>query len=158
MKKSDVDYHPDKGATFTYSDTGTPLSVDFRSGERTDYVYTADGTKAMTTWGSIRTMLRRKYSLLPNPLINVSIRDTSVFSPRIWDKIDTFPLLVHSATEYAGPFVIVDGKLDRILFDGGYCTVRDSQPKYHFYVRDHLGSIRVVVDEDGKVEQKTYLT
>ena len=149
-------FDPDKGATFTYSDTGTPLSVDFRSGERTDYVYTADGTKLMTTWGSIRTMLRRKYSLLPNPLINVSIRDTSVFSPRIWDKIDTFPLLVHSATEYAGPFVIVDGKLDRILFDGGYCTVRDSQPKYHFYVRDHLGSIRVVVDEDGKVEQKTY--
>lgn len=158
MKKSDVDYHPDKGATFTYSDTGAPLSVDFRSGERTDYVYTADGTKLMTTWGSIRTMLRRKYSLLPNPLINVSIRDTSVFSPKIWDKMETFPLLVHSATEYAGPFVIVDGKLDRILFDGGYCVVSDSQPKYYFYVRDHLGSIRVVVDEDGKVEQKTYLT
>ena len=76
--------------------------------------------------------------------------------PMGWDKMETFPLLVHSATEYAGPFVIVDGKLDRILFDGGYCTVRDSQPKYHFYVRDHLGSIRVVVDEDGKVEQKTY--
>lgn len=51
MKKSDVDYHPDKGATFTYSDTGAPLSVDFRSGERTDYVYTPDGTKLMTTWG-----------------------------------------------------------------------------------------------------------
>ena len=76
--------------------------------------------------------------------------------PMGWDKIETFPLLVHSAMEYAGPFVIVDGKLDRILFDGGYCTVRDSQPKYHFYVRDHLGSIRVVVNEDGKVEQKTY--
>lgn len=41
--------------------------------------------------------------------------------------------------------------LDRILIDGGYIDASDST--YHFFVTDHLGSVRAVTDANGNIEQ-----
>lgn len=41
----------------------------------------------------------------------------------------------------------------KILIDGGYITFNDTIPKYHYYLKDHLGNNSVVVNIDGTVEQ-----
>ncbi|NLZ72426.1 MAG: RHS repeat-associated core domain-containing protein [Bacteroidales bacterium] len=45
-----------------------------------------------------------------------------------------------------------DNTLKRILVDGGY--IEDG--RYHFYVQDHLGNNRMVVDQEGAVAQITH--
>lgn len=54
-------------------------------------------------------------------------------------------------TDYIGNLVCKDGVLDKVLFDGGFITAADM--RYHFFVTDHLGNVRVVVNDDGVVEQ-----
>jgi len=46
-----------------------------------------------------------------------------------------------------------NGTLKQILIDGGYITFNGSTPQYHFYLKDHLGNNRVVVNASGTVEQ-----
>ena len=56
--------------------------------------------------------------------------------------------------ETKSDFIFEDGKLDKYLFDGGYCSFDNSQnPTFHYYEKDHLGSIRMVVNENGTIEQ-----
>ena len=61
---------------------------------------------------------------------------------------------VTNTTDYVGNFVFEDGKLSKYLFDGGYCSFDNSQnPTFHYYEKDHLGSVRMVVNENGTIEQ-----
>ena len=39
----------------------------------------------------------------------------------------------------------------KLLTEAGYVTLDDS--KYHYFVQDHLGNNRVVVDQSGNVEE-----
>ena len=41
----------------------------------------------------------------------------------------------------------------RLNFDGGYITSIDDTPVYHYYLQDHLGNNRMVVNTNGEVEQ-----
>ena len=56
-----------------------------------------------------------------------------------------------SVTDYSANVVRTDGKVDRILFEGGYIH----NGKYHFFFSDHLGSVRAVACEDGSVIQSS---
>ena len=61
---------------------------------------------------------------------------------------------VTNTTDYVGNFVFEDGKLDKYLFDGGYCSFDNNQnPTFLYYEKDHLGSVRMVVNEKGTIEQ-----
>lgn len=61
---------------------------------------------------------------------------------------------VTNTTDYIGNFVFEDGKLDKYLFDGGYCSFDNNQnPTFLYYEKDHLGSVRMVVNEKGTIEQ-----
>ena len=53
--------------------------------------------------------------------------------------------------------VVYDHGIVRLLTDEGYVTFStNGTPTYHFYVRDHLGNVRVVFDEDWDTEQVTH--
>ena len=52
----------------------------------------------------------------------------------------------------AGNRVYDNGKISRLLFDGGYESLRESVPTYHYYIRDYLGNNRVVAAAHGNVE------
>ena len=58
-----------------------------------------------------------------------------------------------SRTEYRGNLVCADDSLKYILFDGGLIAMDRAEPEYLFFLRDHLGSVRVVARPDGKVVQ-----
>ncbi|SFG50930.1 RHS repeat domain-containing protein, partial [Prevotella sp. KH2C16] len=76
--------------------------------------------------------------------------------------------LRHTWTDYCGNFVYENDSLKQTLIEGGYISYAYPQgpnppasttgisqltPTYHFYVRDHLGNNRLVVDEHGAIEQ-----
>ena len=58
-----------------------------------------------------------------------------------------------SRTEYRGNLVCADDSLKYILFDGGLIAMDGASPEYLFFLRDHLGSVRVVARPDGKAVQ-----
>jgi len=55
--------------------------------------------------------------------------------------------------QYCGNMLYENGTLKQILIDGGYITFNGSTPQYHFYLKDHLGNNRVVVNASGTMEQ-----
>lgn len=60
---------------------------------------------------------------------------------------------VSSTTDYIGSYILKNGSLDKLLFDGGYCTFSRNTPQFHYYSLDHLGNVRVVANESGALEQ-----
>ena len=58
-----------------------------------------------------------------------------------------------SRTEYRGNLVYAGDSLKCILFDGGLIAMDGASPEYLFFLRDHLGSTRVVARPDGKAVQ-----
>ena len=56
--------------------------------------------------------------------------------------------------DYSGEFLYEGGVLKKILFDGGYVINDVSEPVYVFFLKDHLGSVRVVVSETEVVQQR----
>ena len=53
--------------------------------------------------------------------------------------------------DYVNNLVYEGGVARKVLFGGGYITLQDNA--YHFFVTDYQGNVRVVVKENGTVEQ-----
>ncbi|SHF93302.1 RHS repeat-associated core domain-containing protein, partial [Bacteroides faecichinchillae] len=54
-------------------------------------------------------------------------------------------------TDYCGNAVYKNGVLRMLLNEAGYVSFPDR--KFHFYLKDHQGNVRVVADKDGNVEE-----
>ena len=55
---------------------------------------------------------------------------------------------------YCSNLVYDNDNISAILFDGGYASMDDDNGiVMHFYVKDHLGSNRLVVDGNGNIEE-----
>jgi len=173
--EGDVDYEynsdgaltrdPYKGVGISYSRRGTPKRAKFDSGSFTDWEYTADGVRLGTWWHTAVTGARGFTAeaeeenttgiQAQNPIkAQAEAAGTAQPSPQ------TAPIYgyVENSREFAGNYVFEDGKLSKYLFDGGYIDIASGQDTaaYRFYVRDHLGSVRVVLDDDGNVLQQLY--
>ena len=121
---------PYKGMTVTYADWGTPEKITFDDGNHTAFTYTASGEKLKTEWRSGAANLRAGEG---SPAVQAAVINSE---------------------ELFGPFVCRDGRLDKVLFDGGFCDLSSGGAKYRYFVRDRLGSVRSVADEDGNVLQQ----
>lgn len=56
--------------------------------------------------------------------------------------------------DYCDNMVYENGVLSQILVEDGYISFTNGKPVYHYYLKDHLGSNRVVVNHTtGEVEQ-----
>ena len=54
-------------------------------------------------------------------------------------------------TDYCGNAIYENGSLKLLLTETGYVSFPDK--KFHFYLKDHQGYVRVVADKDGKLEE-----
>ena len=54
-------------------------------------------------------------------------------------------------TVYCGNVIYENGKLKMLLNEAGYYSFQDN--KFHFYLKDHQGNVRVVTDEAGNVDE-----
>ena len=57
-------------------------------------------------------------------------------------------------TDYVGNVVYENGTAERLLTEAGYVTLEDG--KYHYFIQDHQGNNRVVVNEAGNVEETNH--
>ena len=56
-------------------------------------------------------------------------------------------------TDYCGNIIYENGNVSRILTEEGYITFSGTTPVYHYYLKDHQGNNRVVINQSGTVEQ-----
>ena len=56
-----------------------------------------------------------------------------------------------TTTDYCGNVVYENGVQKLLLTEAGYVTLADK--KYHYYLQDHQGNNRVVLNQDGTVEE-----
>ena len=131
-------------------------SFDFKDGANasTEYFYDANGALIKDLNKGISNV---EYDVLGN--LKCITFSNGFKTKYIYDAAGnklrtTHESVVTNMTDYIGNFIFEDGKLDKYLFDGGYCSFNNGQnPTFHYYEKDHLGSIRMVVNENGTIEQ-----
>ena len=56
---------------------------------------------------------------------------------------------------YAGNAIFTGSNLSMLLTEEGYVTfASNGTPTYHYYLKDHLGNVRVVFNQTGTIEQR----
>ena len=131
-------------------------SFDFKDGANADVEYFYDTNGAL-----IKDLNKGISNIVYDVLGNLKcITFSNGFKTRyIYDAAGnklrtTHESAVTNTTDYVGNFVFEDGKLSKYLFDGGYCSFGQNQnPVFHYCEKDHLGSVRMVVNENGTIEQ-----
>ena len=146
-----------RGITIKYDNLNNLRRIDFKDGNSITYTYLPDGMLIRKGYGEKRlsSKLRDNVSIIDSLTTNVPGRMDSADS-LFMDKIG---MLVTGNTEYSGNIIYRNGKLDKVLFHGGYCTFnkdKNYEPVFHYFTQDHLGNNRIVTDEDGTVEQITH--
>ena len=131
-------------------------STDFRDGVSEAVEYTYDRN------GNMTSDLNRKVSLIsynrqnrPARMRHAGGTETFTYLPDGTKRGRTVLGKDRSLsrTEYRGNLVCADDTLKYILFDGGLIAMDGSSPEYLFFLRDHLGSVRVVARPDGNAVQ-----
>ncbi len=131
-------------------------STDFRDGASEAVEYTYDRN------GNMTSDLNRKVSLIsynrqnrPARMRHAGGTETFTYLPDGTKRGRTILGKDRSLsrTEYRGNLVCADDTLKYILFDGGLIAMDGASPEYLFFLRDHLGSVRVVARSDGNAVQ-----
>ena len=116
-----------------YNLLNLPTKLQFSFGHMAEYSYDGAGRKLSVTYKTSKTNLFVPMGSIVPPLsTNVALT---------------------LKTDYCGNMIYENGQLSKILTDVGYITLANSTPTYHYYLQDHLGNNRVVIDEHGQVEQ-----
>ena len=130
-------------------------SFDFKDGANADveYFYDTNGALIKDLNKGISNI---EYDVLGNLkciTFNNGFKTKYVYDAAGNKLRTTHESAVTNTTDYVGNFIFENGKLDKYLFDGGYCSFDNNQnPTFHYYEKDHLGSVRMVVNENGTIE------
>ena len=132
-------------AKIEYDYGNNPIRIQFTNANVTKYVYSATGEKLRVIYQT---------SVYPEDADIVKIGKTKELTPEEINCTETVDYLL------GGSFVVKNGKIDKVLFDGGYAqaTAANSTTDkfaFNFYNQDHLGNNREVVDAKGNVTQVT---
>ena len=108
------------------------------------YTYSADGTKLRSTYKKAEFLV---YPFNPQASLTSLNVGTGGMAKPIAKRLKT-------KYYYCSNLVYDNDNISAILFDGGYASVNDDNGiVMHFYVKDHLGSNRLVVDGNGNIEE-----
>ncbi len=143
---------PYKGFAFEYDLLGNLKQTE--SNYTTSYVYSSTGER-LSVESKFNGCIAKPHKFFfsdweEDGVVFNSTSDDSGDS----DIMDRWSKMMYPRdTEFCGPFIFEYSVLDKFLFDGGYCTFKDGQASFHYYLQDHLGNNRAVVSEAGTVEQ-----
>ena len=115
-----------------YNVLNLPTKITFTNGSAIRYGYSYSGEKLWT-----------KYSFSSEPL----------FEPLSSPATGLSSTGNESERYYSGNKIYNDGTLDMILIDGGYIKKENTGYAYHHYIKDHLGSNRMVVKVNSGIQQ-----
>ena len=134
-------------------------SFDFKDGADADVEYFYDANGALVK-DLNKGICNIEYDVLGNLkciTFNNGFKTKYVYDAAGNKLRTTHESAVTNTTDYIGNFIFEDGKLSKFLFDGGYCSFDNSQnPTFHYYEKDHLASVRMVVNENGTIEQVSH--
>ena len=143
-------------------DTSTATSVGggtcFRNGTGTDgdFAYDVNGNLTKDLSKDITSI---EYNILNLPS-RIAFRDNSAFTyiyAADGSKLRTLHNIKDigtTQTDYCDNVVYENSSQKLLLTEEGYVSLPDK--KYHYYLKDHQGNNRVVVDKDGNVEETTH--
>ena len=121
-----------------YNSLNLPERLQFANGNTIDYVYDAAGQKLSVTHRTAVTGV-----VIPMTGVTPPLAPAQIFS--------------ELTTDYCGNVMYEDGEPVRILTEEGYVTLtgngNNAFPTYYYYLKDHQGNNRVVIDQAGTVEQ-----
>lgn len=167
-------------SSISYNLLNLPQSINFQEGYRTENLYDATGRKLQvkylvksfnnispepilkdSTWSSVSDSLPSFVERPRNPIpgqnpIGLASMFSLTFPGSGWA---TNPSVVQqyaikSTIDYCGNIIYKDGKIDKILTQEGYADKNENGIfVLHYYLKDHQGNNRVVLNQDGMIEQ-----
>ena len=140
--------------TIAYNALNLPDSIIFNSGAKIHYLYGADGKKRQVQYYT-------PYASFVGPSITMGGSGGMAQANAIPVPITPVPKGTTKTFSYCGNLIYEGNTLTTLLFDGGYVSFTKTgsganatyTPTYHFYMKDHLGSNRVVASAAGVAEQ-----
>lgn len=139
--------------SITYNMLNLPQSVMFDDGHETRYTYAADGRKLKVEY--LLNNIRFVEDITPiGPPFGGGINSLSLADaielPIDTASISVTPLIQTLMTrDYCGNHIYRNGALERVLNDVGYAD----STGYHYQVKDYRGDVRVVVAQNGTLEE-----
>ncbi len=133
--------------------TGTNKTQGFNDGNTigNDYNYDKNGNLVTDKNKKLKT-IEYNYLNLPKKLIgNNNETIEYIYSANGQKLAKKSPTGV--ITNYDGNFVYEAGALKYILHGEGMVDMATSTPQYQYYMKDHLGNTRVMVNASGAVQQ-----
>ena len=136
----------------TNSVFGNGMEFKDNANERVEYAYDKNGnlTKDLN-----KNITEIQYNILNLPS-HISFADGSSIEYEYaadGSKVRTTHVINNDTTTtvYCGNAIYENGSLKMLLNEAGYYSFQDN--KFHFYIKDHQGNVRVVADETGKVDE-----
>ncbi|RGN36391.1 RHS repeat protein, partial [Bacteroides oleiciplenus] len=130
---------------------------EFKNGANTTIEYTYDAN------GNLTKDLNKNIDMIQYNFLNlpslVQFSDGSTIS-YIYNADGTKLRTVHkigsttTTTDYCGNVIYENNTPKLLLTEGGYVSLNDN--KYHYYLKDHQGNNRVVIDTNGTVEETNH--
>lgn len=114
-----------------YDNNKNPIRIQFSNGNVTKYIYSAEGTKLRTIY----------YTAMPN--INVPDGCTHELDASEIQTTDSLDFLME------GNLILKNGRINKYLFEGGYCGIAKPAPHFSLYEDDSDSEI-------SEEEQKAY--
>ena len=109
--------------------------MQFKAGHQNRYTYSADGKKL-----TVKSYTLNSVVLVPQGTINPLPANASDYT-----KI---------TTDYIGNMIYQNGTLKQIQTPEGY--VQGTPAVYYYYLKDHLGNARVVINSSGSTFEKSH--
>ncbi len=126
--------------SISYDGFGNPVNVQYEGNRSTTNVYLATGEK-LKTMHMFNIAMQAGMSLLAD--VGEMADDMNIVGAK-----DRYSVAYHDNVIYR------NGKLDMVLFSGGYATVSGSTVTFHYYTQDYLGNNRAVINgSTGAIEQ-----
>lgn len=122
-----------KIAKIQYNSLNLPSALQFANGNSTDYLYGADGMKRRVTHKTA--------------IANISVPMGQI------KELASSQISQTNTTDYCNNVIYENGVLSMILTEEGYVTLSGDAPIYHYYLKDHQGNNRVVINQASTVEQ-----
>ena len=135
--------------TVAYSDDGKVFNYQFWLSplahiNSVNFTYAADGTKLESSYVT--------YKELTVPSIDPGIGFADSLRV-VRPKDRTLWLRQENTVTYAGNYQYENDTLSKKFFPDGYIDCSGGEPVACFYLKDHLGNVRMVVDENGGIVQ-----
>ena len=150
-----------------YNSQNLPSRISINDSCRIGYAYGADGVKHHQEHYTNRNMI-----VIPDPGTGFEVNSGGSKSPSSTSSVssstgnglpdypsfdigDMVPAYAkdYTSTDYCGNVIYESGVLARILTGEGYITLSNDSVIYHYFLTDHLGNNRVVMKQNGVVEQ-----